>query len=49
MNIFLGILIPFLGTSIGALMVFFMRSSLNKKVEKLLLTLIKMKIVIKDL
>ena len=37
MNIFLGILIPFLGTSIGALMVFFMRSSLNKKVEKLLL------------
>ena len=37
MNIFLGILIPFFGTSIGALMVFFMRSSLNKKVEKLLL------------
>lgn len=37
MDIFLGILIPFLGTSIGALMVFFMRNNLNKKVEKLLL------------
>lgn len=37
MDIFLGILIPFLGTSIGASMVFFMRNNLNKKVEKLLL------------
>lgn len=37
MDIFLGILIPFLGTSIGALMVFFMRNNLNRKVEKLLL------------
>lgn len=37
MNIFLGILIPFLGTSIGALMVFFMKRDLNKKMEKLLL------------
>ncbi len=37
MEIFLGILIPFLGTSIGALMVFFMRKKLNIKVEKILL------------
>ena len=37
MNIFLGIMIPFLGTSIGALMVFFMKGDLNRKVEKLLL------------
>ncbi len=37
MNIFLGILIPFLGTSIGSLMVFFMKGELNKKIEKILL------------
>jgi ZIP family zinc transporter len=37
MEIFLGILIPFLGTSIGSLMVFFMKNNLNKKVEKILL------------
>lgn len=37
MEIFMGILIPFLGTSIGAFMVFFMKNSLNKKVEKILL------------
>lgn len=37
MEIFLGIMIPFIGTSIGALMVFFMRKSLNIKVEKILL------------
>ena len=37
MNIILGILIPFLGTSIGASMVFFMKNTLNIKIEKLLL------------
>lgn len=37
MKIFLGIIIPFIGTVIGASMVFFMKESLNKKVEKLLL------------
>lgn len=37
MKIFLGILIPFFGTSIGSLMVFFMKNNLSKKVEKLLL------------
>lgn len=37
MEITLGILIPFFGTSIGALMVFFMKNKLSKKVEKLLL------------
>lgn len=37
MEIAIGILIPFLGTSIGALMVFCMKNTLNKRVEKLLL------------
>ena len=37
MNIFLGILIPFLGTTLGAFMVFFMKSKLNSKLEKILL------------
>lgn len=37
MNIFVGILIPFLGTAMGSLMVFFMKNTLNKKIEKLLL------------
>ena len=37
MNIFIGLLIPFLGTTIGSAMVFFMKNKLNKKVEKILL------------
>lgn len=39
MNTLIGILIPFLGTSMGSLMVFFMKNTLNKKIEKLLLGL----------
>lgn len=37
MDIALGILIPFFGTAIGSAAVFFMKNTLNKKVEKLLL------------
>lgn len=37
MKILLGILIPFLGTTIGASLVFFMKNTLSKRVEKLLL------------
>ncbi len=37
MNTAIGLLIPFLGTTLGAAMVFFMRKEINKKVEKLLL------------
>ena len=37
MDIILGISIPFIGTSIGALMVFFMKNTLGIKVEKILL------------
>lgn len=37
MNIFTGLLIPFLGTALGAAMVFLMKNKLNKKVEKILL------------
>ncbi len=33
----IGILIPFLGTTIGSLMVFCMKNTINKKIEKLLL------------
>ena len=36
-EISLGILIPFLGTTLGAAMVFFMKNKINNKVEKLLL------------
>lgn len=36
MEIFLGILIPFLGTSLGAACVFFMRKTLNDKVQRAL-------------
>ena len=36
-NILLGLFIPFLGTTLGAAMVFLMRKGMNKKVEKLLL------------
>lgn len=36
-NIIIGLLIPFLGTALGAAMVFFMRNSMNKKLEKILL------------
>lgn len=37
MNIVIGLLVPFLGTTLGAAMVFLMRKEMNKKVEKLLL------------
>lgn len=36
MEIILGILIPFFGTTLGALMVFFMKNTLNKSLEKVL-------------
>lgn len=35
--LFTGLLIPFLGTTLGAAMVFLMKGSMNRKVEKLLL------------
>lgn len=36
-NIIVGLLIPFLGTTLGAAMVFLMKNQINKKIEKLLL------------
>ena len=37
MNIAISVFIPFLGTTLGSAMVFFMKNKMNKKVEKLLL------------
>lgn len=37
MDILIGILIPFIGTTLGSLMVFLMKKELNKNIEKLLL------------
>jgi ZIP family zinc transporter len=37
MNLFLGLLIPFFGTVLGSSVVFFMKGSINNKIEKLLL------------
>lgn len=37
MNVFIGLLIPFLGTTLGSAMVFLMKKKMNSKVEKLLL------------
>lgn len=37
MNVFKGLLIPFLGTALGSATVFLMKNKLNKKVEKILL------------
>ena len=37
MQITLGLMIPFLGTTLGSAMVFFMRKEMNKKIEKMLL------------
>ena len=37
MNAFLGILIPFIGTTIGSAAVFLMKNKLNNKIEKILL------------
>lgn len=37
MNVFIGLMIPFLGTSLGAALVFFMKDKMNTKIEKLLL------------
>ena len=37
MNVFWGLMIPFLGTTLGSSMVFLMKNKINKKLEKLLL------------
>ena len=37
MDCFLGLIIPFLGTTFGSAMCFFMKNTLNKKIEKALL------------
>jgi len=37
MEIFWGLIIPFLGTTLGSAMVFLMKNKINKKIEKLLL------------
>ena len=37
MNVFMGLLIPFLGTTLGSGIVFFMKNKMNDKVEKILL------------
>lgn len=37
MNIFIGIMIPFIGTTLGSAMVFFLKDKLNDKLEKILL------------
>ena len=37
MQLFIGLIIPFLGTLLGSAMVFFMRDTINEKVEKALL------------
>lgn len=36
-NVAIGLLIPFLGTTLGSAMVFFMKKHINKKIEKMLL------------
>ena len=37
MNIFLGLIIPFIGTTLGAGVVFLMKNKINNKLEKILL------------
>ena len=37
MILFLGLAIPFIGTTLGAAMVFFMKNKMNQNVEKILL------------
>lgn len=37
MNLIIGLLIPFLGTTLGSAMVFLMKKKMNSKIEKLLL------------
>ena len=37
MKIFLGIMIPFIGTTLGSGMVFLMKDKINEKLDKLLL------------
>ena len=45
MNIIIGLLIPFIGTTLGAAMVFFLKEKINKKIEKILLGFIIMMIL----
>ena len=45
MNIIISLLIPFIGTTLGAAMVFFLKEKINKKIEKILLGFIIMMIL----
>lgn len=36
-NVLLGILIPFIGTTLGSSLVFFMKNKINDKIQKFLL------------
>ena len=45
MNIIIGLLIPFIGTTLGAAMVFFLKEKIIKKIEKILLGFIIMMIL----
>ena len=45
MKLFLGLIIPFLGTTLGAGMVFLMKDKINKKLEKFLLGFVIMMIL----
>lgn len=45
MNIIIGLLIPFIGITLGAAMVFFLKEKINKKLEKILLGFIIMMIL----
>ena len=40
MQLLVGLLIPFLGTTLGSALVFLMKDKINKKVEKLLFSLL---------
>ncbi len=37
MNVFIGLIIPFIGTTLGAMCVFLVKNKLNDKVQKSLL------------
>ncbi len=39
MNVFIGLIIPFIGTTLGAMCVFLVKNKLNDKVQKSLLDL----------
>ena len=45
----IGILIPFIGTSLGSAFVFFFKKNMNEKIQKIIVYFLKLNFFVKDI